>query len=167
MTADQLCTHILYSGWASRRMLDAALKLSDEDLRRDMKVSHKSILGTLTHIYFADLIWFSRVVDPAIARHSPGDVLPLATLESEWVDLQKRWEDWAASRTGPELSRLVSYTSTGMREPGHTPVWQIVLHVVNHATQHRGQAVAMLRQLGIQPPAMDLILYYREFAAAM
>ena len=46
-----------------------------------------------------------------------------------------------------------------------SPVWQIVLHVVNHATLHRGQVVAMLRQLGMTPPGTDLIYYYRELEA--
>jgi uncharacterized damage-inducible protein DinB len=50
--------------------------------------------------------------------------------------------------------------------PFESPVWQIVSHVVNHATLHRGQVVAMLRQLGAKPPATDLIFYYRELKAA-
>jgi uncharacterized damage-inducible protein DinB len=47
-------------------------------------------------------------------------------------------------------------------KPFETPVWQIVLHVVNHATLHRGQAMALLRQLGMKPPPTDLIFFYRE-----
>ena len=47
-------------------------------------------------------------------------------------------------------------------DPFETPLWQIVLHVVNHATLHRGQVMAMLRQLGIPPPPTDLISYYRS-----
>jgi uncharacterized damage-inducible protein DinB len=45
-------------------------------------------------------------------------------------------------------------------------VWQIVTHVVNHATLHRGQIVAMLRQLGAKPPATDILWYYRELKTA-
>ena len=40
------------------------------------------------------------------------------------------------------------------------------MHVVNHATLHRGQAMGMLRQMGIEPPHTDLLYYYRELAAA-
>jgi uncharacterized damage-inducible protein DinB len=43
-----------------------------------------------------------------------------------------------------------------------SPIWQIVLHLVNHATLHRGQVMAMLRQLGAVPPPTDLMVYYRE-----
>ena len=42
-------------------------------------------------------------------------------------------------------------------------LWQMVQHVVNHATYHRGQVTTMLRQLGAQPgKSMDMIAYYRE-----
>jgi uncharacterized damage-inducible protein DinB len=50
--------------------------------------------------------------------------------------------------------------------PYETPLWQIVMHVVNHATLHRGQVMAMFRQLGVGPPPTDLIFYYREQKSA-
>jgi uncharacterized damage-inducible protein DinB len=46
-----------------------------------------------------------------------------------------------------------------------TPACQIVLHVVNHATLHRGQVMGMLRQMGTAPPNNDLMNYYRELTA--
>jgi len=46
--------------------------------------------------------------------------------------------------------------------PGETPASQLVLHVVNHATLHRGQVVGMLRQLGVKPPNTDFFFYLRE-----
>ena len=161
MTVNELKTHIHYSGWASRRLLDAAVKLDQEQLSRDMKVSHGSVLGTLGHIYFADLIWYSRVVDPAIPVRSPSDSVSPDKLETEWTALQKRWEQWSNSLTDAGLTRVVSYKNL-KGEPGQRLVWQLVLHVVNHATLHRGQVVAMLRQLGVQPPGTDLLFYYRE-----
>jgi len=160
MTAADVRTHIRYSGWASRRLLQVALALTDEDLSRDMSVSHKSILNTLGHIHFADRIWFSRVVDPAIEVYRSG-LPPEGSLEEKWSEVQKRWEDWADSLSDADLERVVSYTSTEGK-PFQTPLWQILLHVVNHATLHRGQVMAMLRQLGVPPPATDLIFYYRQ-----
>ena len=46
------------------------------------------------------------------------------------------------------------------------PAWQIVMHVVNHGTLHRGQIVGMLRQLGVKPPATDIVFYYYEQTTA-
>lgn len=161
MTADEIRTHIRYSHWASRRLLQAAMQLSEPELHRDLKVSHGSLMGTLAHIHLADRIWFSRVVDPTIRIYLPNDSLPDERLEAEWSDVQKRWEEWSGTLDDDDLKRIVSYWNL-KGEPGATPVWQIVLHVVNHATLHRGQAMGMLRQLGVPPPATDLIFYYRE-----
>jgi len=154
MTAEEIRLHISYSGWASRKLLDAALALSEEEQRRDFGVSHKSLLGTLEHIFFGDRIWFSRVVDPKVLESNE-------TLAIAWPQIQKRWEDWAAALTDEEIARDVDYKDLKGNQH-RTPVWQIALHVVNHATLHRGQAMSLLRQLGVAPPPTDLIFYYRE-----
>jgi uncharacterized damage-inducible protein DinB len=49
--------------------------------------------------------------------------------------------------------------------PWTQPLWEIVLHVVNHGTHHRGQAAGFLRSLGHTPPKLDLIFYYRQMDA--
>jgi uncharacterized damage-inducible protein DinB len=162
MTAAEALRHLQYSGWASRKVLDAARNLDPEDLNRNVSVSHESILGTLSHIHAADRFWYSRVVDPnePVIRQSDMPVL-----EREWPAIQQKWEAWAAGLTDSDFSRVVSYkTSAGINHQNVTS--EIVLHLVNHATLHRGQAVGMIRQLGIAPPVTDLIAYYRELAAA-
>jgi uncharacterized damage-inducible protein DinB len=79
--------------------------------------------------------------------------------------LQRKWEAWADGLADRDLERVIDYKMMN-GTPGSTPLWQIVLHVVNHATLHRGQAMGMLRQMGVAPPHTDLIYYYRELRAA-
>jgi uncharacterized damage-inducible protein DinB len=161
MTAREVQTHITYSSWASRKLLDAALALSEEDQRRELGVSHKSLRGTLEHIFFADRIWFARTVDPGVITGGFADFPAGETLVTAWPKLMTLWEEWAASLSDNDLLRVVAYKDL-KGNPYTTPVWQIVLHVVNHATLHRGQAMSLLRQLGVAPPPTDLIFYYRE-----
>lgn len=157
MTAKEISLHFSYSRWASRKLLDAALALPEEQQHREFGVSHKSLIGTLEHIFLADRIWFARTVDPEILQTE-------APLPEAWPLLHKRWEGWAVELTDRELIRIVDYKD--LKGNAHsTPVWQIALHVVNHATLHRGQAMSLLRQLGVTPPATDLIYYYREIKA--
>jgi uncharacterized damage-inducible protein DinB len=153
MTKEEARTHLRYSGWASRRLLDAAFALDNEMLHREMSVSHRSVFNTLAHIYFGDRVWLERVVASPIPAQDP--------LETAWPKIIERWLEWANAPGDSDLERIVVYKDTRGNDH-HTPLWQIVLHVVNHATLHRGQVMAMLRQLGIAPPPTDLIFYYRE-----
>lgn len=157
MTAEEIRLHFFYSGWASRKLLDAALALNEEERHREFGVSHKSLMGTLEHIFFADRIWFSRVVDPRVLQSDEP-------FPAQWPRIQKRWEDWATALTHQDIVRIVDYKDLKGNEH-RSPVWQIALHVVNHATLHRGQAMSLLRQLGAAPPPTDLIFYYREIKA--
>ncbi len=157
MTAAEIRTHLRYSGWASRRLLDAAKKLNPDDLTRNVGASHGSILGTLSHIHFADRIWYSRVVDPnePVIRESD-----LATLEKEWPAIQRKWETWAEGLQDADLGRMVA-TKSPDGIPYKVAVEKTVLHLVNHDSLHRGQVMAMIRQLGIAPPPTDLMMFYR------
>ncbi|MEP6960771.1 MAG: DinB family protein [Acidobacteriota bacterium] len=158
MTLDETRLHIRYSGAASAKLMDAARSLSQEDLTRSTGISHGSIAGTLSHIHFADRIWYSRLVDPAEPVYKEVDFADLQTL---WPAIQQKWETWSHSITDADLDRIVPYHS--MDNQAHiAKASHIVLHVVNHATLHRGQVVGMIRQLGIRPPATDFMFYLRE-----
>ncbi len=153
MTAQEAQRHIRYTGWASGRLLNAAMKLDHEQLHREMNVSHKSIFETLSHIHKADRAWLQRVTASTIDQPEP--------LESAWPQIQQRWENWAAALQDSDLDRIIDYRDMA-GNPHRSALHEIVLHVVNHATLHRGQVMGMFRQLGIQPPQTDLIFYYRE-----
>ena len=134
--------------------------MSPQDLDKPAGISHGSLLGTLNHIVFADWIWYTRVVAP---MEKPAATFE--TLEKMWPTLHEKWIAWADGLTDAGLRREFTYKGMDGLEY-RNPVWQIVLHVVNHATLHRGQAMGMLRQMGIAPPHTDLLYYYRELAAA-
>ena len=161
MTPAEIRTHLKYSTWASTRLLNAAKKLSPDDLTRNVGVSHGSILGTLSHIHFADRVWYSRVVDPnePVIRESD-----LATLEKEWPAIQRKWEAWAEGLQDADLGRMIPCKS--MEGVAYEiAAEKTVLHLVNHDSLHRGQVMGMIRQLGIAPPPTYLMMYFRESGA--
>jgi uncharacterized damage-inducible protein DinB len=154
MTAQEARRHLRYSAWASRRVLDAVNALPEEQRGRDMGSSHGGLLGTLNHILFGDRIWIARMLDTTIERSSEP-------IEVEWLAVQKRWDDWASSVTDDDLAHVIAYKDL-RGATRQSAASEIVMHVVNHATLHRGQVMSMLRQLGIAPPQTDLITFYRE-----
>jgi uncharacterized damage-inducible protein DinB len=154
--------HLKYMSWANRLVLDAAKGLPAAQYEQDRQSSFGGIKNTLNHMYVADALWFSRVAGEPFAKISdipvPGS---LPELEREWTTLLDRWIRWAGQLQSNNYGMEVGYTNTeGIAY--RTPLWQIVLHLVNHSTHHRGQVVAMMRQAGVKPPGTDLIMYYRS-----
>jgi len=163
MDIEALVMQLRYSAWATRRVLESSAALTPEELQRDLGSSYGGVHGTLTHIYQADAIWWDRLMGAStadLAKYTPGANF------SEWLPLHDRYIQWAEGLTPADWDRVAAYRNV-KGEPFQTPVWQIVLHVVNHATYHRGQLTTMLRQLGRIPVGTDLIMYYRALSAAV
>jgi len=157
----------MYTEWANARVLAAAEKLPPEELLRDVRISHKSILGTLLHVAGADWIWLERwlgnspVGQNAWAGWTTDDAISLQQVREKWQPVIRRRDTYLEKISEADLSRELSYTRfTG--ETYSLPLGQQLQHVVNHATLHRGQIVGMIRQLGIAPPATDLLFYLME-----
>jgi uncharacterized damage-inducible protein DinB len=161
MTPAEARLHLRYSAWASRKLVEAVRAVPDAEFEKPVGISHGSMLGTLMHILWADWVWFTRVVEP---MEKPGPTRE--ALETVWPKLQDKWVTWAERASDAEMNRVVEYKSLLDGQIARTPAWQIVLHVVNHGTLHRGQVMGMLRQMGMAPPHTDLMNFYRELAAA-
>jgi uncharacterized damage-inducible protein DinB len=160
VSVDTLRLQLDYSAWASQRLMDAAAKLSEEELMRDFKTADKTVLDTLVHVYAADRIWLSRVTaEPRATFVDPAD-RDLTLLQTEWPALQQRWKLWLRDFKDDDALRVIFYKDLKGREYSQ-PVWQILLHLVNHGTHHRGQVSGFLRAMGQTPPPLDLIAYYR------
>ena len=157
-----LQTHLEYSAWASRELVAAASRLSAGELTRDFGTADRSVLGTLAHVFGADRIWLARVTGAPVQKLTDRD-RDIAVLQNEWPELQARWKEWARALTVESAAEVLSYTDL-RGNPWSQPLWQIVLHVVNHGTHHRGQAAGFLRAMRHTPPPLDLIHYYREMA---
>ncbi|MBZ5577083.1 MAG: DinB family protein [Acidobacteriia bacterium] len=161
ISPDVLRTQLAYSAWASQRLVGAASRLTPDELNRDFQTADRHVLGTLVHVYAADRIWLARVTGAPSPAFTTDADYHFPVLQNDWPALHQRWQHWAAALTGEQTDSTVAYKDT----KGHaytSVLWQIVLHVVNHGSHHRGQVSGFLRAMGHPPPALDLGLYYRE-----
>ena len=159
---DVLRNHLNYTAWASGKLVDAASALNPQELLRDFGTADRHVLGTLVHIYAADRVWLGRIEGSPPAQFIvPKQDMHLAVLRTDWPVLLERWKQWGTRLTEESMNRDISYTSAKGDE-FVTPTWQIVLHLVNHATHHRGQASGFLRAMGHTPPVLELTAFYRE-----
>lgn len=156
-----------YTEWANALVLDAAAKLSDQDLRRDVMISHRSIYGTLLHMAGAEWIWLERWHGRSPAGKDAwslwqADVCPdLAMLNRQWADVIQRRASFLAKLDEARLQAELAFTLLS-GAPNSMKLVDQMQHVANHATLHRGQVVGMMRQLGVAPPATDLLFYLRR-----
>ena len=155
---------LAYTAWASRRLMDVVARLSPEELNRDFQTADHSVLGTLVHVFAGDRIWLARVKGEAVKPFVTEADYSLAVLETDWPRLQENWRQWALTMTDQSAQASVAYQSQGVAFS--RPLWQLILHVVNHGTHHRGQVAGFLRTMGQAPPPLDLTVYYREQEAA-
>lgn len=151
---------LLYTLWADRAVIDAIRPVRLEDLAREAGVSFGSLLGTLVHILGSERLWLSRFTGQPMPHRPTVEELP------DFLSLARAWEETAAelgaflaSLAEDQLAATITWTTT--EGTTHSaPLWQPVVHMVNHATYHRGQVVSLLRQLGYQPPVTDMIWFF-------
>jgi uncharacterized damage-inducible protein DinB len=156
-----------YTEWANGLALDAAAKLPDEDLRREVQISHGSIFGTLRHMAAAEWIWLERWNGRSPAGKDAwllwtAESCPdVAGLNERWSDVVDRRSRYISDLDESQLAAELPFTLLS-GDPNSMRLVDQMQHVVNHATLHRGQVVGMIRQLGIVPPSTDLLFYLRR-----
>ena len=167
MNRSDLQTMLDYHYWARDRLLDAAGNLTPEQYTRDLGSSFKSVRDTLVHTYSAEWAWHSRWRGVSPASHLKADDYPdVPTIRAQWADLERNVRGFLADLDEAGITRVIEYKMLS-GQPGATPFWQMLHHMVNHASYHRGQVTTMLRQLGAAPAkSMDMIGFYREQSAA-
>ena len=155
-----------YNAWADRRVLGAARALSKERFSQPICSSFPSVRDTLGHIYGVEWLWLER-----FQGRSPSAIPDarqyeeIAGLEDQWTAFEPVLLNFVRGLSQADLDRVMEY-QTMKFGVYRNPLWQSMLHLVNHGTYHRGQITTMLRQLGAEPILTDLMHYYRERAAA-
>jgi uncharacterized damage-inducible protein DinB len=158
---DELRLHWSYTMWATRRLLEAASRLSPPELNRDFQTADRSVLDTLVHVLAGDRVWYKRVKDIPYSTFVEPEDRSIEALISRYSDVHNGWRTVLCTETDESIRRRIVYRDL-KGNPHETPLWQIVLHVVNHGTHHRGQMAGFLRTMGYTPPALDLIHFYRS-----
>ena len=156
-------SHLEFMRWADEIYLRALSELPHGEANKDQGSSFQSMLGTLGHIYKGEVIWFKRVKLDPWAKLADIEVPEhIGMLEQVWAGLHDAWIEWAASVSAGEGWPEIVLHRNSQGTESKLPRWQIILHLVNHGSYHRGQIATMLRQSGITPPGTDLATFYRQ-----
>jgi uncharacterized damage-inducible protein DinB len=163
VSAGVLREHLSYTAWASQQLVRAVEHLPHDQLLHDFHTADGGILGTLVHVFGADRVWLGRVLGEVPSKFLSESDYNLHVLQIDWPLLYEKWQEWAATLADDNVDQEIAYRDM-KGNPHVSTAWEIVLHLVNHGTHHRGQVSGFLRALGHTPPQLDLIRYYRERA---
>lgn len=156
-----------YDDWARGRVLEAAARLTQEQLTRDLAGSFPSILATLAHILSADWIWLSRWQGNSPLRWPKEWALDdVQSIAAHWHRIAGERSEYIASLHAADLDRVVDYRNT-RGDAYRSTMYEMLRHAVNHASYHRGQVSDRIRMVGGEPAGTDLIAWYRERTAAV
>jgi uncharacterized damage-inducible protein DinB len=159
-----LLVDVGYSGWANRRLLDGCSALTAEEMERDLRISHSSILATLRHMHDGERVWLDCLrTRPEMGRWRLPQGSPpepsFDSLRQSWPELSDGYRRWLEELSEGGLEVELRVLLPGDVEPS-LPRWKILRHVHEHSTFHRGQVVGMIRTLGHEPPAIHRMDFY-------
>ena len=151
-----------YKCWADALLHEAATQVSLEELTRSRPIVFGSMIQTLSHICAMDGVWRAHLSGEShgLDTRNPENRLPLDALSAE----QQRMNDWYISYvdrlSATHRSETVNFEFIG-GGPGSMTRHDILLHVVNHGTYHRGNVTGMMYECGLMPPTTDYPVFLK------
>jgi uncharacterized damage-inducible protein DinB len=162
MQANDIRTLYEYNYWANERVLAVTTRLPGELYSAPTRLSHGSLHGALVHTLTAEWIWLQRCQGASPARLFRAEEFPsLDDLRRRWQAEEQAMRAFLAGLGDQDLDRVIHYNTTGGL-PMEQLLWQILVHVVNHGTQHRSEAAILLTDYGHSPGDLDFITFLRQ-----
>jgi uncharacterized damage-inducible protein DinB len=158
MNKDYFISLYQYTFWADRQVLECARHLTPQQFKLDLGYSVGSIWSQLAHMMAVEHWWFTFLAEKRIDLLDEADYPTLDELRQQWDDVESYVLAYLESVTEQELTREVK---PDFWDDDESPVavWQALLQVANHSTDHRAQTLAGLHKLGAPTVAQDYLSY--------
>jgi uncharacterized damage-inducible protein DinB len=148
-----------YNRWANQRILDTAKGLTHEQLLAPVGASFESVRDTLVHTMQVQHNWLQRFQAKNLpAPISPDSIPDLSEIRASWNRIDRETEAYITSLKDTDLVKVIEYINSRGVLCRYIQ-WQMMLHQVNHATQHRSEVAVMLTQFGHSPGSLDYLVY--------
>jgi len=152
-----------YKAWANERILSAIASLPAGEATKARKTRFGNMVHTLNHVYVIDRVFQAHLEGRPHhfeARNTPTHP-PLAELAQAVNALDRWYVAYARTLSGHALAERVRFRFIGGGD-GAMSREEMVMHVVNHATYHRGMVAEMMYEVPALPPVTDLTVFLRD-----
>lgn len=162
MTLEHIRSLYAYNRWANARFFEVLATLDPSQLTLRLESSFPTILATLAHLIGAEWIWLRRWKGESPTEAPRFVAEPeLPGLHAKLAEIDAERDRLLAALDEEDLAAPLSYrTMDGT--PYRDRLGDLLVHVVNHSTYHRGQLTTLLRQVGATPPATDFVVFVRD-----
>ena len=159
MRPNEIHTVFEYGYWAFEKVWDCVMQLSDEQIVQELGYSQGSISHQIVHIMSATQRWLIRLNQEPMQPHLAfEDFDTRVAAKVKWDELRADTMAYINSLSEADLDAVVHWELPARELSADSPRWEILLHVANHATDHRAQILAMLNQhFGIDTPEQDIL----------
>jgi len=148
-----------YNYWANGRYLEAARGLTEEQFRRKHGHSWESVQGVLVHMMSSEIMWPARWRGGSPGFLDPAHFQTCDAVMGRWAGVEKEMRLFLAEQTEASLMQELTYTNT-KGETFTLPLWQMMAHVPNHNTHHRGELAAMFALMNAPHPEEEVVQYF-------
>jgi len=149
-----------YSCWANQRYLAVAERLTDEQLHRMQGHSWGDVHALLVHMLSSEWVWLQRWQGSSPKGHlDKADFPTLDALKARWAEQEAEMRGFIGTQTDESLQAAITYANFS-GETFSVPLWQMLMHVANHETHHRGELAAMFALMDVPHPEEEVIQYF-------
>ena len=152
-----------YKTWADNIFYEAISQLPDKELTRERPMLFGNILSLLNHVYAMDKVWKSHLAGAPhnLQTRNPECLSSFATLRTDQVSINQWYQHYTDTLGLNKHSEIVNFTCIGAGE-GQMRRFEIIQHVVNHASYHRGHIEGVLYQMSVEPPTTDIPVFLSQ-----
>jgi uncharacterized damage-inducible protein DinB len=153
-----------YTYWANRRYMAVAEALTAAQLHQPHGQSWGDVHSLLVHMMSSETVWLKRWRgESPEAPLNPAAYPTLAKLKSAWAEVEAQMMAFMESQTEESLQAVISYNNF-KGEAFRVPLWQLLMHVANHDTHHRGELAAMFALMNVPHPEEEVIQYFLDLS---
>ena len=150
-----------YNYWAHRKLWDCIQTITDDDFVKPVPYSIGSVHSQVVHVMWAEEVWYERVHGGIRPTFTAQDYPTRASIRHKWDQIEANWRVYLGNLTETELNRQIDVTPiTGASYS--LSVLEMLLHAVNHGTNHRAQILQIIHGYGGETFEQDLSFYYRH-----
>jgi uncharacterized damage-inducible protein DinB len=159
----ELLKLLRYKTWANRLTFSSLSDLPDSELYKERETNFKTIISTLNHVYVVDDIFKAHLqgVPHGYSKRNTDQPLSIVELLNKQQVMDEWYINFIESIDGEELNNNITFEFVGGGE-GNMSVSEILFHLVNHGTYHRGFVSDMMYQIPATPPANDFTVFLRD-----